>query len=47
MKHKIQAPHLFDTLCRQNGLAEDAVLPLFLNLALEYAIWNMPATEGG
>jgi len=39
---------LFDTFCRQNGpKREDAILPLFLNLALEYVIWNVPATEGG
>ena len=32
----------------QNGLKEeDALLPLFLNLALEYDIWNVPAIVGG
>jgi hypothetical protein len=39
--------HLFDTFPWQNGLKEeDVILPLFLNLVLEYAIWNMPANEG-
>jgi hypothetical protein len=45
MKHKIRAPDghtFFDTFPTQNGLKEeDAILPLFLNHALEYAIWNV------
>ena len=40
--------HLFDTFPMQNDLKEeDALLPLLLNLALEYDIWNLPAIEGG
>jgi hypothetical protein len=51
MKHTIWAPDghtFFDKFPRQNGLKEeDAILPLFLNRASEYAIWNMPEFESG